>query len=74
MKEQEISQQTSLCHTSNWLMPMARTRKSKLVFKTKAGKEKFVIKMFQHLDKSYKLMTKDDCWKKLCKGAGVLAS
>jgi hypothetical protein len=28
--------------------------------KTKTGKEKFVIKTFQHLDKSYKLVTKDD--------------
>jgi RNase H-like domain found in reverse transcriptase/Integrase zinc binding domain len=38
----------------------SKDRKIQASLKTKAGKEKFVMKTFGHLDKSYKLVTKDD--------------
>jgi RNase H-like domain found in reverse transcriptase len=38
----------------------SKDKKISASLKTKAGKEKFVIKMFRHLDKLYKLVTKDD--------------
>jgi hypothetical protein len=37
-----------------------KDRKIQASLKTKAGKEKFVMKTFRHLDKSYELVTKDD--------------
>jgi hypothetical protein len=38
----------------------SKDRKIQASLKTKAGKEKFVMKTFQHSDKSYELVTKDD--------------
>jgi hypothetical protein len=37
-----------------------KDRKIQASLKTKASKEKFVMKTFRHLDKSYKLVTKDN--------------
>jgi Integrase zinc binding domain len=37
-----------------------KDKKIQASLKTKAGKEKFVIKTFQHSDKTYELVTKDD--------------
>jgi Integrase zinc binding domain len=37
-----------------------KDKKIQASLKTKAGKEKLVIKTFRHSDKSYELMTKDD--------------
>jgi Integrase zinc binding domain len=37
-----------------------KDKKIQASLKTKAGKEKLIIKMFPHSDKSYELVTKDD--------------